>query len=303
MIRIILLLLISVSANAQRLSKADIKNLQKKQDSLSILSWRIANEISAEMRLKSDSLFTRILVRALQVKNSYYFPFDSLQVAKVSPKDSSFRIFTWQVDAKKDKPRQKGVIQYKTEDGSLRLTPLIDNSEFMDNYNEVKTSKTWVGAIYYSILQTEHQGKKYYTLLGYDENTTKSNKKWIDVLTFDENNQPLFGGDYIKHSILGLRHRLGLEYKKDARVKLAWDEEQQMIIYDHLSSDNGFVNQKETYVPDGDYEGLKWNNGMWVHQEKVMCNCPLSTKENKEQIKKPLFDANGNKIPQRPDNK
>jgi hypothetical protein len=303
MIRIILLLLISIGASAQSISKADLKILQKKQDSLGILSWRIANEISAEMRLKSDSLFTRILVRALQVKNSFQYKFDSVQIAKVAPKDSSFRIFTWQVDAKKDKPRQKGVIQYRTADGSMRITPLIDNSEFMENYNEAKTARTWVGAIYYSVLQTEHEGKKYYTLLGFDENSNESNKKWVDVLTFDENNQPVFGGDYIKHSVLGMRHRLGIEYKKEARMKLNWDDEQQMIVYDHLSSETGFPNQRKTFVPDGDYEGLKWEKGVWVHQEKVMCNCPLSTKENKEQVKQPVFDQFGNRIPSKPDNK
>jgi hypothetical protein len=281
---------------AQPITKNDLKLLQKKQDSLSILSWRISNEIHPEMRLKSDSLFTRVLVRALQINNSFHFGFDSLLIAKTYAPDSSFKIFTWQIEPKKNIIRQKGVIQYKTQDGKMKITPLIDNSDYMETTNEIVGAKNWIGAIYYSILLHEYNGKKYYTLLGFDDNNTESNKKWIEVLTFNEKGEPIFGNNNIQHTELGLRNRLALEYKKESRLKLNWDKEQNMIIYDHLSSENGFVNQRKTYVPDGDYEGLKWENGKWIHLPKVMCNCPLSTKENKEQAGKPIFDRNGNRI-------
>ena len=26
---------------------------------------------------------------------------------------------------------------------------------------------------------------------------------------------------------------------------------------------------KETYIPDGDFQGFKWENGQWVHVDKV----------------------------------
>lgn len=282
-------------ANAQKISKADIKSLQKKQDSLGILSWRIMNEVSPTNRLTSDSLFTKVLVRAFSIKNSFYFGFDSVQIAKVAAPDSSFRIFTWQIERSKDKIRQRGVIQYNTPDGKMKIVPLIDNSEFMEELNDVGNARNWIGALYYKILLNEFEDKKYYTLIGFDENNSKSNKKWIEVLTFNENNEPIFGGAYFKHTTMGIRNRIGIEYKKDSKIKLSWDDEQNMIIYDHLSSENGFINQKETYVADGDYEGLKWVKGIWVHEAKVMCNCPLSTKENKEKINDPLFDKDGNK--------
>jgi hypothetical protein len=302
-ILIAFLFLFVTQANAQRFTKAELKILHKKQDSLSILSWRISNEFTNIDRLRSDSLFTRILVRTLALKNSFYFGFDSVQIAKVYAPDSSFKIFTWQIEKGKDKYRQRGVIQYKTTDGKMKITPLIDNSEFMEEYNVVTDAKNWVGALYYNILLNEYQGKKIYTLLGFDENNKESNKKWIEVLTFNEKNEPVFGGPYFKHTTQGMRNRFDVEYKKESHVKINWDPEQQMIIYDHLSSENGFVNQRKTYVPDGDYEGFKWDNGMWVHNEKVMCNCPLSNKENKEKVNDGLFDANGNKIENKLDEK
>jgi hypothetical protein len=294
-------LFISGGVHAQQITKADLKILNKKQDSLSILSWRIANEISPINRLKSDSVFIRILVRSLNVKNSFYFNFDSVQIGKIYAPDSSFKIFTWEVERSKDKIRQRGVIQYKTNDGKLRITPLIDNSEFMESFNETGNAQNWIGALYYKILLNEYEGKKYYTLIGFDNNNSESNKKWIDMLTFNENNEPVFGTPVFKHGTRGMLNRYHLEYKKEAHVKLNWDVEQNMIIFDHLSSENGFVNQRKTYVPDGDYEGFKWEKGMWVHQEKVMCNCPLSKPNDDNllgnpEIGKPLFDKNGNKI-------
>src|SRR5882672_5558877 len=41
-----------------------------------------------------------------------------------------------------------------------------------------------------------------------------------------------------------------------------------MIMYDHLVPDGDEPNRKDSYIPDGDFEGFKWQDGMWVHVEK-----------------------------------
>lgn len=289
---------------AQPFSKAELKQLRTKEDTLSTLSWRIGNEISAGNRLRADSFFIRVLVRTLAQKNSFNYPFDSVLVQRVYAPDSSFRIFTWQIDRNSDKVRQRGVIQYKTPDGSLRITPLIDNSEFTENLYGVHNSKNWIGALYYRIILKEYEGKKFYTLLGLDDNNSKSTKKWVDVLTFDDNGQPVFGSPVFKNAPNGINNRYSIEYKKDARARLTWDEEQDMIVFDHLTSEDGFVNQRHTFVPDGDYEGFKWEKGNWVYQPKIMCNCPLSNEKidpmlGKPPIGDPLFDKEGNRDEQK----
>jgi hypothetical protein len=50
---------------------------------------------------------------------------------------------------------------------------------------------------------------------------------------------------------------------------MQYDEEMDMIIYDHLISESNEPKKKYTYIPDGDYEGFKWKNGQWVHIDKV----------------------------------
>ena len=83
----------------------------------------------------------------------------------------------------------------RTDDGSLKLFPLLDMSEFTDAAQDsVRTPNNWVGAIYYGMVMKTFNNKKYYTLLGFDDNNTKSTKKWIEILTFNDNGQPVFGG-------------------------------------------------------------------------------------------------------------
>jgi hypothetical protein len=84
--------------HAQRILPADKKILKEKEDSLKSLAADIILDSLTESRMRSDSLFTRTLVRALQVKNSFYYPFESVQgVSKLYAPDSTFRIFTWNI--------------------------------------------------------------------------------------------------------------------------------------------------------------------------------------------------------------
>jgi hypothetical protein len=81
-----------------------------------------------------------------------------------------------------------------------------------------------------------------------------------------------------------------MEYKKNASPRLTYDEDEDMIIYEHLISETGEPNKKYTYIPDGDYEGLKWKDGKWVHIEKVFTQ---KTPEGKEPVPHPIRDAKG----------
>src|SRR6059058_428379 len=97
----IILLLVAVFSlahfsNAQKILSGDRKKIKEKEDSLQQLAADIILDSLTGPRMRSDSLFTRTLIRALQVKNSFYYPFDSVQgVSKLYAPDSAFRIFTW----------------------------------------------------------------------------------------------------------------------------------------------------------------------------------------------------------------
>ncbi len=264
------------SVKAQRISSTDRKILIKKEDSLKVYADSMINAERAGKRFMSDSQFVKTLVRALKVPQSFLYSFDSLPtVSRLYPPDSSFRIFTWQLKKDEYMYYQKGAIQMKTPDGSLKLFPLFDASMFTGKpQDSVRSRKNWIGAIYYRIVQKEFNGKKYYTLLGFDDYTVSSNRKWLEVLSFDESGEPVFGGPLINFKddtakVKRVLNRFAIEYKKEARTQFNYNPEMDMIIYDHLISESEEPNRKETYIPDGDFEGFRWENGQWVHVDKV----------------------------------
>ncbi|MCU7549052.1 hypothetical protein OCK74_07985 [Chitinophagaceae bacterium LB-8] len=260
---------------AQKITPSDLKLLTKKEDSLKALAKNLIVDSLTAGRMRNDSFFVRTLIRGLQVKNSFYYPFDSVQgISNVYAPDSTFRIFSWSLSFDDYYSRQRGAIQFRTPDGSLRLVPLRDFSEFTsDPTDSVRTKDTWIGAVYYKIIKTQFNQKNYYTLFGFDNNSVRSNKKWIEVMTINEKNQPVFGGPYFtfeKDSVKRpVQYRYSIEYKKEASTFVNYDEDLKLILVDHLISETDEPDKPYTFIPDGDYEGFEWKGGKWTHIDKV----------------------------------
>lgn len=262
-------------SHSQTISAADRKKLQAKEDSLQLFAQYLITDSLTADRMVSDSIFTRTLVRALQIKNSFYYPFDSVQgVSHLYAPDSTFRIFTWNMQYDDSYCRQKGAIQLRTADGSLKLLPLRDVSEFTDRPEDsVRTRGNWIGAMYYNIIKTQYNGRNYYTLFGIDFNSALSSKKWIEVMYFNEKKEPVFGGGFFSYAKDSMRKkaqdRFTLEFKKGARVLVNYIADLDVILVDHLISETDEPDNKWTYIPDGDNEAFKWEGGKWVHVDKA----------------------------------
>jgi len=290
-----LLVFSTFTMDAQRALKTERTSLKKWEDSLQQYSIQIVEGKNPNDRFTADSIFTKILVRALINKNSFYYPFNSLEsISKLFSPDSSFKIFTWQMVINENMIRQHGAIQMKTEDGSLQLLPLIDKSDIIINQADTVTNnRSWMGAIYYKIIPTKNGNKRYYTLFGYDENNIRSTKKIIETLEFI-NGEPIFGSHLFNFEDNSKTHsplsRFILEFKKNTGARVNYDSQLGMIIFEHLESESNEPTKKWTFIPDGDYEGFKWKNGKWIHINKVF---NLITPEGKEPVPNPLKDVNG----------
>jgi hypothetical protein len=272
---ILALILLSNLLSAQNISQRDLKDLKKKEDSLKIFSDKMINAPEAPERFRADSNFVRGLVRALKVSNSFFYPFDSLRtISRLYSPDSLFRIFTWQLKKDEYVYLQKGAIQMNTPSGELKLFPLFDYSMYTRKpLDSVRTRDNWIGAIYYKMVMKENNGKKYYTLLGFDDFAVSSNKKWMEILTFNSRGEPVFGAPVISFkddtAKKPVQTRFNIEYKKEANTLLNYDPDLDMIVFDHLISETDEPEKKNTYIPDGSYEGFKWTNGQWVHVDKL----------------------------------
>ena len=297
-----LALVASISSFSQTITPNDRKKLTVKEDSLKLYAQFMITDSMTADRMVSDSIFTKILVRALRIRNSFYHPFDSvLGISKLYAPDSSFRIFTWNLQFDDYYSRQRGAIQMRTKDGSLKLIPLRDHSEFTEKPEDsIRSRSNWIGAIYYNMIVTQHKGKNYYTLFGFDHHTVNSSKKWIEVMHFNEKNEPVFGGPFFTYeedsTARAAKYRLSLEFKKNARVLVNYIPDMDMILVDHLISESDQPELGSTMVPDGDNEGYKWQNGKWVHIDKVFT---LKLKDGEAPVEEPLMDNKGNKNEQK----
>ena len=296
------------ASSSQNILPKDLVKLHRQEDSLKVLCNKLVYEKYAAMRFMADSSFIKTLVRTLKIPYSFDYPFDSLQtVSHLYAPDSSFRIFSWQFTRDSSYCRQRGAIQMRTTDGSIKLFPLLDMSDFTtEPQDSIRTGKNWIGCIYYSVLRNTFNGKNFYTLLGFDDNNALSTKKWMEVLYFDTLGNPKFGGPFfsiptgqVKAGGGGKLARFCLEFKKDARVLANYIDDLGIILVDHLISETDEPLNKWTYVPDGDNEGFKWENGKWVHIDKVF-NYKIDMKKEDMLLGKPpvgdvLFDLKGNK--------
>ena len=298
----LVLLFLGLAPNlwSQTITPTDRKKLAVKEDSLRLYAQYMITDTLPEDRMISDSIFTKIFVRTLQVKNSFYYPFDSVfGISKLYAPDSTFRIFTWNLQFDDYYSRQKGAIQMRTRDGSLKLIPLRDNSEFTEKPEDsVRNRSNWIGAIYYNMIKTQFNGKNYYTLFGFDHHTANSSKKWVEVLYFNEKNEPTFGGPFFTYEQDSIpkkpKYRLGLEFKKDARVLVNYVSDLDMILVDHLISETDQPELASTMVPDGDNEGYKWERGKWVHIDKVFT---FKLRDGEAPVEKPVKDNSDGRRP------
>jgi hypothetical protein len=252
---IICLIGIGTRLSAQsHISAAAEAVFQQREDNMKGYSYNIVNDSTAEGRFRADSNFIRSLVKALKLPYSFYYPFDSLQtISRLYAPDSSFRIFTWQFKKDNLLYLQEGAIQMNQPDGSLKLFPLFDASMFTTNpLDSVRTRQNWIGAIYYRIIEKTWQGKNYYTLLGFDDYSETSNKKWMEVLTFTPEGEPRFGGPFFSFQEDSVRrptqYRFNIEYKKEGGTRFNFDPSLDLIVFDELISENNQPEKKDTYV-------------------------------------------------------
>ncbi|MBX2908101.1 MAG: hypothetical protein KF706_00600 [Chitinophagales bacterium] len=287
------------------LTKHDLKEIQKIEDTLRILSYNTLNDSTNEGRKKACYTMIPTLVRALKINNSFYYHFDSvLSISKVYAPDSTFRIFTWQMQ-QNNAFRYYGVIQMRSSE--MKIFPLVDNGDTMKLHTQqILSNNNWYGCLYYNILLHVANKKKYYTLFGYERGDFLTKRKILDVLSFDDKKQPKFGaplflkheGDSAKPIRIDTFNRYFIEYKWKADPTMNYDKKLDLIVFDHLVPPNDIArNTYFTYVQDGTYEGFKWVNNHWSWLEKVF-TYSIDESDNPP-IPSPLFGT-PNKQPELP---
>ncbi len=267
----------TANTNAQSIAPQDLERLKKMEDSLVVTADSMYAAFLPDTRLGYCERFVKQLVRTLKIENSYQYGFDSLkQVINILPSgDNAFRMFNWAIEAGSIPKRYYGAIQMPQP--KLKLIGLNDYTEQLDRGLEdsVLTGGKWFGALYYRIMPQLVNGKKMYICFGLNNAGLISNRKILDPMYFDEKT----GGVAFGAPIFGVGSRANpqqkvvrfvLEYKKSVSATLNWNEERQMIVFDHLESLSNDPTRRYTYVPTGQYDGLIWADNLWHVRKGVM---------------------------------
>ena len=237
------------------------------EDTLKKLGPKILKSKEDREKYNANEKFTEILERALNIENSFDYPFDSLiTIARLIAPDKSFRIFNWNLPKLDGTFEYFGFIQaYHKRSKTYKLYPLTESlSQITSPEDQILDHDEWYGAHYYKIILRKQNGKKYYTLLGWDGHDRLSSRKIIDVVYFPRGGRPKFGTPIFKMGKV-VKKRVIFEYGSQAMMSVRYDEDNKMIVFDHLSPQNpSLEGQYHYYGPDGSYDALKYKKGKWI---------------------------------------
>lgn len=207
-----------------------------------------------------------VFEQALKDAASFNYPFDSLKfIGKIKSSDQRLRIYTWNIPYHDGTHQYIGYLQYIPEkDKEPLVYRLIDKSDEITNPTEaILDNSNWYGALYYDVILSGDKENRCYILLGFDFNDFFSSKKLIEILSFNEKDEPVFGKPIIERDGK-LAVRVIFEFSARVSMNLRYSKEKEMIIYDHLSPSRPSLSGKfQFYGPDMSYDGLKYEDGIW----------------------------------------
>ena len=228
-------------------------------------------ESDSEKRQLNDSIL-QVIVPLLQTPESFEYPFDSLdRIGNLRSPDNVFRLFTWNVPVSRFENEYYGIIQISGDKKhSCRVLVLHDQTRSIaDPLHTSTTAESWPGALYYQVLRNKVGRDVIYTLIGFHFNDRFSDKKIIDILYFDENQEPLFGKP-VFNTENGVQHRVIFEYSGEVVMTVRYNSDMKMIVYDHLSPiEPELQGHPRFYAPDFTYDGYRFKSGMWNHQSDI----------------------------------
>ena len=272
-----LLLAVIRPASAQELTTADRAEMTAGEERIAAHVRRIYTDSSEAARFAATRDLIRELVSTLDRPHSFDYAFGDVPgLAVAYAPDSTFRIFTWELNVDREQYRHYGAIQRNAP--ALELIPLVDRGdEWLGNpENEISGAESWLGYAVYDIVAGDtYRGKPYYFVLGYDSYSLYRRRKVLDVLHFDETGKAVFGLPvFLTYTDAGLllpdRARIILEYAAEATVAMRPDPELGGILYENLIMMPGNNGEGPVQVPDGSYHLLQMDEqGRWLEKEQV----------------------------------
>lgn len=285
------ILLLTFITNISWAGEEDMLKLVQTESDLQSKLESLRNTRNVEELKKRNQLFKEALKNAVQYEGAFDYAFDSLKtISKITSPDQQFRIFNWNIEFPDYSQHYECLVLYKKNDRKTILFELKDASATLPyHYDGPCKEEEWFGALYYDIAATQKGSRSYYTLIGYDGNTSRSNIKILESMYFVGNSvrfgYPIFDTED------GVKKRVFLEYAENAVVSVKYNPQKQQIVYDHLRPESpnleGFY---EYYVPDMSYDAFKKQpNGQWSYHADIT---PMNSQSKMDDYWKNPTDEN-----------
>lgn len=285
------------------------------EDSLVALRNQVMQEADETSRLALNEDFMTLLEEVLQMPNSFKHNWDSVKnfSAMTSP-DNVFKIFTWYVMKNDFTVENFGFIQiYNEGRKKYVLFPLYDKRNTIDYPKTmIGNHNRWYGAVYYKIIPVRQKDLTYYTLLGWNGNNLLTNQKIIEILHFNKEKVPIFGGKIFKNYPERVA-RVIFEYSKNASLHLNYEEQQYlvstgkynpktkqtdyrtlnapMIIFDELIPLEEGLKNPAFLVPESSLnQGFVEESGRWVFMKSVRGTNPDKVKPDYQPSPRQIYN-------------
>jgi hypothetical protein len=247
-------------------------SLQQSEIRLKELFTRIARINSNTEKLAVADSISDLLYQTLCLPGSFEYPFNLLNsLGKIKSQDQKLRIYTWNIPDIDGNNIYYGFLQNSagknSESKVFRLTD--KKAQISEPAKAILTADNWYGCLIYGIIEKRFSGNTCYTLLGYNPENIFISKKIIDILYFNDQNEPVFG-KAVFHYQDHMQCRIIFEYSAKVNMSLQWNEKMDMIVFDHLSpSQSSYTGNYRYYGPDFSYDGLRFENGTWESVEDI----------------------------------
>jgi hypothetical protein len=253
-------------------------------------------------RFEANKQFISLWDGIIDNPNILNYPFDSLKdISVLTPKDKKFKLITWNIHkddgthaffgfllVNNSKRVKTGFLQHEVVK-EYQYFKLLDRSAMVKSpENYIGTPDKWFGMLYTQVIDCDN----YYTLIGWDGNDKLTQRKFVDVLYFKSNGDPIFGKDVFKFPRKNPK-RLMFEYSQEVTMSIKYNEKRGLIIYNHLvprQRDGVLEGQYQFYGPDAQFDALEMKNDKWVVIEDIEANSDIApVKQSKKNKRKKLM--------------
>lgn len=224
--RFLIFMLLSVAAMLVAAQKDKPVTQTPSTDSLVAAATAMYNGKSDMVRYEANEQFMQLLKKDLRDQQAFDYVFDSIRILSVIfPEDKKFKIFSWNLPLGNFKNENYGLMMVFSEKShNYKLIELRDvSNDIVNPEKEILKKGLWYGAVYYQLIEKKADGKKVYTLIGWHPTNGLYQQKIVDVITFDRNDDPVFGKLMFRGKGYSGSKRIIFRYSEKVVMKLRFE--------------------------------------------------------------------------------